>query len=135
MGTGNVYFIRHLYQINKALKVYSTYELKQVEKGANQLTKALRIEKFRGFSRGEGFVECLRLRTTSNWKTGELVTGLKFTKNRNIFFGDRIHKGKKHLLLFQFTTDRNRLIIDYFPNYYPAKQHIIQELIKIHFTV
>jgi hypothetical protein len=134
METGNVTFIRHLYHENKALKVYTTYQLKYVEDGTNQLTEVLRIEDYRGFSGGNGFNDYLRLRTTNNWKTSEQVTGLKFTKNENIFFGDRLQNGKKNLLLFQFTNNRKSLIIDYFPNYYPASTETIQELIKIHFT-
>jgi hypothetical protein len=134
METGNVTFIRHLYHREKALRVYSTYQLKYVENGANQLTDLLRIEDYRGFSRGSGFIYYLRLYSTSNWKTGEQVTGLKFTNKKNIYFGDRLHNGKKHLLLFWFHSERKSLIIDYFPNYYPASKETIQELINSHFT-
>lgn len=131
--TGNDY-TRHIYHISKALRVYTVYRLKYVENGANQLTELIRIEDYRGFSRGCGFNDYLRLRTSSSWAKSEKVTGLKFTKDKNIYFGDRLNNGKKHLLLFQFSPDRISLIIDYFPNYYPASIETIQELIRTHFT-
>lgn len=133
MATGNDY-TRHIYEVRKVLRVYTVYQLKHVQKGANQLTELIRIEDYRGFSRGSGFNEYLRLRTSSSWAKSEKVTGLKFTKNENIFFGDRLHNGKKNLLLFQFTPDRKTLVIDYFPAFYPANKETIQELISSHFT-
>jgi hypothetical protein len=133
METGNDY-TRHLYHLKEALRVYSYYQLKYVENGTNQLTELIRIEDYRGFSRGCGFDKYLRLRTSSNWKKGEQVTGLKFTKNDNIFFGDRIHNGVKNLILFQFSPDRKTLIIDYFKGFYPKNKEVLQNLLINHFT-
>ena len=133
METGNNY-TRHIYEVLKDLRHYTVYQLKDVQDGANQLTELIRIEGYRGYSRGNGFNELLRLRTSSNWKTSELVTGLKVTKTKNTYFGDRIHNGKKNLLIFRFTPDRQRLIIDYFPVFYPINNGIIQELIKVNLT-
>lgn len=133
METGNNY-TRHIYEVLKVLKSYTTYQLKDVQNGAKQLTDLLRIEDYRGYSRGSGFNEYLRLRTSSNWQKGEQVTGLKFTKIKNIYFGDRIHNGKKNLLLFRFENNRQRLTIDYFPAFYPASKKTIIELIKVNFT-
>ena len=133
METGNNY-TRHIYEVLKVLRYYTVYQLKDVQNGAKQLTDVIRIEDYRGYSMGSGFNELLRLRTSSNWKTSELVTGLKVTKTNNTYFGDRIHNGKKNLLIFRFTPDRQRLIIDYLPAFYPANRKTIQELIKVNLT-
>ncbi len=133
METGNNY-TRHIYEVLKVLRYYTVYQLKDVQNGAKHLTDLLRIEDYRGYSRGSGFNEYLRLRTSSNWQKGEQVTGLKFTKIKNIYFGDRIHNGKKNLLLFRFKNNRQRLIIDYFPAFYPANKESIIELINVNFT-
>lgn len=133
METGNNY-TRHIYEVLKVLRVYTVYQLKDVQNGANQLTKLIRIEDYRGYSRGNGFNQYLRLRNSSSWQTSELVTGLNFTKSENIYFGDRIHNGKKNLLLFRFTPDHQRLIIDYFPAFYPVSKGNIPEIIKTHYS-
>ncbi len=130
---GNDY-TRHLFHELKALKGYTVYQLKYVENGTNQLTEALRIEDYRGYSMGKGFNQYLRLRTSSNWQRCEQVTGLKFTKNENIFFGDRVHNGKKNLLIFSFSNNRKTLIIDYFKGFYPANIEALKRLLNKHFT-
>ena len=133
METGNNY-TRHIYEVLRVLRYYTVYQLKDVQNGAKQLTDVIRIEDYRGYSRGSGFNDLLRLRTSSNWKTSELVTGLKVTKTNNTYFGDRIHNGKKNLLIFRFTPDRQRLIIDYFPAFYPVSKRNIPKIIKTHYT-
>jgi hypothetical protein len=129
MEPGNDY-TRHFYEVLKVLRYYTVYQLKDVHNGANQLTELIRIEDYRGYSRGSGFNEYLRLRTSSNWQKGEQVTGLKFTKIKNVYYGDRLHNGRKNLLLFQFTNDREKLVIDYFRDFYPANKETLQALIN-----
>lgn len=133
METGNDY-TRHIYEVQKELKSYVVYTLKDVQNGVNQLTEVIRIENYRGYSMGSGFNQLLRLRNSSSWKHGKLVTGLKFTKTDNVFFGDRLHNGKKNLLLFKFEDNRQRLIIDYFKGVYPGNEETIQKLIKVNYT-
>ena len=117
--TGNVKYIRHIYKVERAKKVYTVYQL---EPNATPpvLTDFIRIEQFRRFSNGTGFSEYLRLRNTSNWKTSEQVTGLRPTNGPNIFYGDRIHSGKKNLIVFKFSKDKEYLLIDYYKGYYPT---------------
>ncbi|MBI9056748.1 MAG: hypothetical protein JEZ01_03145 [Labilibaculum sp.] len=117
--TGNVKYIRHIYKVERAKKVYTVYQLKPTTQ-TPVLTNLVRIEQFRKYSNGKGFDEYLRLRNTSNWKTSEQVTGLKKTDNSNVFFGDRIHLGKKNLIVFKFSNDKEYLLIDYYKGYYPT---------------
>jgi hypothetical protein len=116
--TGNVEIIRHSYKVERAKKVYTVYQLVKPQQKI-ELTDLIRIEKFRKYSNGSGFDHYLRLRNTTNWKTSEQVTGLFKTECPNIFYGDRIHSGKKNLLVFQFSKEPERLIIDYYKAYYP----------------
>jgi len=118
--TGNVTHIRHIYKVERAKKVYTVYQLEPNTKNP-VLTDLVRIEQFRKFSNGTGFSEYLRLKNTSNWKTSEQVTGLKKTNNSNLFFGDRMHLGKKNLIVFKFSKDKEALLVDYYKGYYPTK--------------
>jgi len=127
--TGNVEIIRHSYKVCKALKSYTVYELAEPHQ-RTELTELIRIEKFRYFSNGSGFDDYLRLRNTNNWKTCEQVTGLIKTEYPGLFFGDRIHSGTKNLLIFQFSKDNQRLIIDYYTKYYPKKGELREVLGK-----
>jgi hypothetical protein len=118
--TGNVSHIRHIYKVERAKKVYTVYQLEKTPQNPI-LTDLIRIEQFRKFSKGTGFSEYLRLKNTSNWKTSEQVTGLMPTDDPNVFFGDRIHSGKKNLIVFKFSNDKEYLTIDYYVGYYPTK--------------
>ena len=117
--TGNVKYIRHIYKVERAKKVYTVYQLDQPTKFTT-LTVLIRIEKFREFSKGTGFDHYLRLKNTSNWAKSEMVTGLKKTNNSNVFFGDRMHDGRKNLIVFKFFNDKQSLLIDYYKGYYPT---------------
>lgn len=127
--TGNIEIIRHSYTIERAKKVYAVYELSEPQQ-KKTLTDLIRIEQFRKFSNGKGFDNYLRLRNTNNWNTCEQVTGLFKTSKTNIFFGDRIHSGKKNLLIFLFSNNRERLVIDYYVGYYPKLEHLRDILAK-----
>ncbi|WP_372752526.1 hypothetical protein [Labilibaculum sp.] len=117
--TGNVKYIRHIYKVERAKKVYTVYQLEPSAQ-IRVLTDLIRIEQFRKFSNGKGFDEYLRLRDTTNWAKCEQVTGLKKTNNPNVFFGDRMHLGKKNLIVFKFSKDKEYLLIDYYKGYYPT---------------
>lgn len=127
--------IRHTYNVIKVLKSYSIYSLSQVDWNKNQLTDIIRIEKFRGMSNASNINHYLRLRNTSNWKSCELVTGLRPTKIKGIFYGDRqqphqIKTGNKTLLIFGFTNDTKMLFIDVCRGFYPNHNGILNIIIN-----
>lgn len=149
--TGNDIISCHHYQVERAKKVYTVYELVEViqtnnitglinrsdksntfKKGIqfSQLTDLIRIEDFRKYSNGNGFDKYLRLRNTNNWSKCEQVTGLYFTENKNLFFGDRLHGGRRNLIVFHFNDDRSKVTIDYYIGYYPSKEVLRQLLNK-----
>ena len=118
--TGNVQLVRHIYKVERAKKVYTVYQLEPSTQ-TPQLTDLIRIEQFRKFSKGTGFDDYLRLKNTTNWAKSEMVTGLKKTNNSNLFFGDRMHLGRKNLIIFKFSKNREALLVDYYKGYYPTK--------------
>lgn len=127
-------FIRHLYKLKNELKSYTIYSLVEVTGNKNLLSETLRIESYRGKSNARNIDDYLRLRTTSNWATSEMVTGLRPTSKNGLFYGDRINKEtqKKSLLLFTFSTDRETLIIDVFRGFYPLNNGLLKNIVKTH---
>lgn len=127
--TGNVALNSHVYEVEREKKVYKVYQLISV---ANQkiLTDQIRIENFRHYSNGKGFDKYLRLRTTNNWTTCEQVTGLFYTDHPNLFYGDRLNGGRRNLLIFQFSDDRDKVVIDYYAGYSPNKEALLNLLGK-----
>lgn len=128
---GNAQFVRHIYKVEKVLKTYTVYHLETVQQGTNQLTEKLRIELYRGYSDAAGIEYYLRLRDTGNWSSCEKVTGLRPTNRTLVFDGNR-KKGSKSLLLFQFSKDRQTLIIDVFRAFYPAHKGILTKIVQTH---
>lgn len=127
--TGNVPYQRHFYEVEKVLKVYTIYKLVDAV-NRKVLTDLIRIEDFRKYSNGKGFDKYFRLRNVNNWSKCEKVTGLKFTDNKNLFYGDRLHAGRRNLIVFHFNDNRSRLTIDYYVGYYPNKEVLKQLLEK-----
>lgn len=132
--TGNVSFVRHLYEVQRELKTYTVFELKKSQT-ANQptppiLTDIIRVEEFRGFSYGTGFLHYLRIRTATAWSKCEQVTGMFKTESEQLFHGNRKYRGRKHLIIFWYSLDKTKLCIDYFPNYDPNKHDLTALLSK-----
>ncbi len=124
-------YTRHIYKVDKALKTYTVYQLISVENGTTQLTEKLRIENYRGYSEATGIKDYLRLRDTGSWSSCEKVTGLRPYGKSEVFHGNRM-KGKKSLLIFQFSIDRQTLIIDVFRAFYPFNKGILLQILKTH---
>jgi len=135
MNTGNENFVRHIYQVNKELKSYTIYQLVEVKKNTNLLTDLIRIEPFLNKSRANNFNDYFRIRNNSSWQKSNLITGLKPTTTKGLFFGDCSKVGiigntKKSLLLFYYVPNTNQLIIDVFTDYYPYNDYLLQNLLK-----
>lgn len=124
--------IRHIYKVTNELKSYTIYKLVEVKGNKNLLSETLRIEKYRGKSNAYNIDDYLRLRTTSNWATSEMVTGLRPTSKNGLFYGDRINKEtqKKSLLLFTFSVDIKTLFIDVYRGFYPIHNGILENIIS-----
>ncbi|RKE04429.1 hypothetical protein [Marinifilum flexuosum] len=114
----NMKCIRHSYKVERVKKCYTVYQLEPTVDPI-MLTELIRIEQFRNYSNGTGFLDYLRLKNTSNWQTSELVTGLKKTDNPNVFYGDRLEGCKRSLVVFVFSKNNELLTIDYYDGYYP----------------
>ncbi len=131
-STGNQpAYIRHTYKVTNDLKSYTVYKLAEVIGNKNLLTDIIRIETYQGKSNASNIIEYLRLKTTTNWNTSELVTGLRPTAKTGLFQGNRVNKEthKKTLLLFTFSTDRQTLFIDVYRGFYPIHNGILQNII------
>lgn len=132
-STGNTpAYVRHIYNAVKELKSYTIYSLDEVVGKNNLLTEKLRIEKFRGKSNASSIDDYLRLRTTTNWATSGMVTGLRPASKKGLFYGDRVNKdtNKKTLLLFTFSADRKTLFIDVFRGFYPIHKGILKSILN-----
>jgi hypothetical protein len=133
-STGNnlADYIRHTYKVSKELKSYTIYTLSNSEGNVNLLTDILRIEKFQGKSNASNITDYLRLKNTTNWSTSEMITGLRTTNKKGLFFGDWLNKRthKKTLLLFTFSNDEQTLLIDVYRGFYPNHKGILQNIIS-----
>ena len=130
---GNVSFVRHVYKVQRELKTYTIFELETCIKETQQttpiLTDTIRVEVFRGFSYGKGFLHYLRLRNTENWSNCEKVTGLFQTDCELLFYGNKVQRNTKHLIMFFYSIDMQKLCIDYYPNFYP-NNHDLTKIIE-----
>ncbi len=130
--------ISHVYKVSKTLQSYTIYELVEVINGKNILTDLIRIEPYQGKSKATNLNHYLRLRTTNNWSKCEQVSGLRPTKFKEVYYGDRNKNDKKSLLIFQyfnhlsgmFGETEKHLKIDVYPNYYPFNNTIRQNTIN-----
>jgi hypothetical protein len=128
-------YTRHTYKVSSELKNYTVYHLTDVNNGINLLTEILRIEKFQHKSKATNIRDYLRLRNTSNWANCEMVTGLRPTHIKGLYYGDRrkqnkTRPGKKTLLMFLFAPDRSTLIIDVYKGYYPNNRGFLENIIN-----
>lgn len=134
MNTGIVRtpdFYTHIFDLTHEVKSYSVFTYNSVKSSNTQLlTEKLRIELYRGKSNATGINTYLRLRTSTNWQMCEQVTGLRPTKNRNIFYGDRIQKGKRNLLVFEYLNNGKTLKIDVYRSFYPNSRAILLNILK-----
>lgn len=124
-------FYTHVFDLTHEVKTYSVFTLNQ-SKSSNikLLTDMLRIEIYQGKSNAKGIDRYLRLRTSTNWQSCEMVTGLRVTKKPRVFTGDRIVNGKKNLLVFVFSSDYRTLKIDVYRAFYPNTPKILQDIIS-----
>ncbi|MBX2960632.1 MAG: hypothetical protein KF732_11840 [Flavobacteriales bacterium] len=135
METGINKYVRHTYKISKELKSYTVYDLEDVNNPNKLLTDTIRIEPFLNYSNADNFNDYLRIKNHSNWKFSSLITGLKPTSTKNLFFGDcakpnLLGNTKKSLLLFYFDNDKGTLIIDVFRDYYPYNNSLLENQLK-----
>jgi hypothetical protein len=123
--------IRHLYILSHQVKTYNVYSLVEVKEGKKLiLSEKLRIEEYRNKSDAIGITKYLRLRTSTNWNTSEKVTGLRPTDNPRVFYGDRLQKNKKSLLVFIFQKEGSQLYVDVYRSFYPKHKGILQKILK-----
>ncbi len=127
-------YIRHTYKVKNELKSYTVYELDEVTGNKNLLTDIIRIEQFQRKSLTTRVDDYLRLRTTKNWSTSELITGLRPTIKDSLFYGDwRKVENKnpiKTLLMFSYSENKKILFIDVYRGFYPHYIETLQNIIS-----
>jgi hypothetical protein len=127
-------FIRHTYTATSELKSYTVYKLVKTTGMKDLLTYLLRIEKCRGKSNSTANNDYLRLRTATNWFDSKLITGLRPTIKENLFYGEwrKTEKSNtvKTLLIFSFSKNKNKLVIDVYRGFYPIHNGILQSIIN-----
>ena len=127
-------YIRHTYKVKNELKSYTVYELDEVVGNKNLLTDIIRIEQFQRKSLTTRVDDYLRFRTTKNWSTSALITGLRPTIKDSLFYGDwRKVENKnpiKTLLMFSYSENKKILFIDVYRGFYPHYIEILQNIIS-----
>ena len=130
---------RYFYKLNTVLESYSVYGIIAETENKLLLTEILRIEKFREKSQSKKIADYLPLRSTTNWETCELITGLRPTAKKGLFYGDWLKTNvlgntAKHLLIFQFSRDRQYLFVDVYRGFYPTNRKALQKIISTYKT-
>ena len=130
---------RYFYKRNTVLEFYSVYEVIAGTEKKLLVTEILRIEKFREKSKSKNIIDYLRLRTTTNWETCELITGLRPTSKRGLFYGDWLKTNAlgntaKHLLIFQFAKDKDFMFVDVYRGFYPKNKAALKNIISTYKT-
>ena len=81
--------------------------------GENLLSEKLNVSVFRGFSKAR-CTYSVKKRLVNKWSTQ--ITGLFPTHDPDLFHGDI--EGKKHLVLFRFSNNGNKLRVYLFQNFF-----------------
>lgn len=127
-------FIRHTYKVTSEFESYTVYKLIKTTGKYDLLTYLLRIEKLRGKSNSTAINDYLRLRTATNWFDSKLITKLRPTIKANLFYGEwrktKKSNAAKTLLIFSFSKDKSKLIIDVYRGFYPFHNGILQNIIS-----
>lgn len=117
-SNSQINFTRHVLQQCHRVKSYGVYQREKIEEGRrNELTKKVRIERFRGKSDAFDIEYYLRLRDASNWAECTQITGLR-RFDEVTFYGDD-SRGEKSFLILHFQNNGKTLVIDYFNSFYP----------------
>lgn len=124
--------IRHVYKVVNPhrYKEVRHYNLVEVEPYKPILSLKTNVSKDRNFSNARNVAYWLKERSKDDKKWLNPTTGLKRTANPYIFYGDISaqsngkHK-RKSLLIFRFTENAEKLIIDVYPDYYPHETEIL----------
>lgn len=125
---GNAEFKRHHFKLTKKLATVTHYEHIN-GKPHPLITSTVKFTADRAYSNATGQLYWLHLRGSTKW--GRPITGLRCTLELGVYYGD-IQNPKKSLLLFQFSSDWQDLIIDVFPSFYPSNKGFLEQLAKNH---
>lgn len=125
-------YIRHIYQIDEALKSYEVYRLSSCSHPLRvKLSQLIRIEPYKQLANSYGITECVRGRTATRWAKNArdgFFTGLRPTVKPLVFHGnDPINN--KNLVLVRFSEDRQTLFIDYFNGFRANNINQINQLV------
>lgn len=130
LATNTPDFIRHIYKVERITKTYTVYELVETQNGNSILPTLCRIEDFQGKSNVKNIDKYFRIRTCTNWQKSEMVTALKKTSTKNLFYGDKLFKGKQNLIVFIFNEDHSQVIIDYYRGFYPYSPTLLKNILQ-----
>lgn len=122
METNGINFTRFLYQLDDKKETVSKYFLYNTEPYQNQylFTEWIQIEKDFRKNNCSNINYWIRKKDAPTWQNSNLVTGLRETNLKGIYYADEVNnKGVKSLLLVQICNDIDIIVIDYFKNFYP----------------
>lgn len=120
--------ITHVYnEINIGkYKSVKHYELIEVKNGTTQLSNLINISKDRNCAQSMP-TYWLKIRQGNKWS--RCITGLFKTSCPGVYNGDL--QKKKHLIIFQFKDDINKLIVYVFNGYFTSEIRGIIKLLNL----
>ena len=108
-------FHRHEYtstKINKRETIYSRTNFPEI---VSELTPIVRIEDFKGFSKGKDFHLYFRIKNSSSWKNSKAITGMYPTKIESVYHGNCVLEETKTLIMFRLSEAGEFLEVFTFP--------------------
>lgn len=127
---------RHIYEVinPEQYKEVRHYIIKEIS-GERVLTQLLNVSKDRNFSNARNISYWLKGKENEQSKWSRPITGLKPTSTPNVFFGDipTIQNGRHkptHLLIFKFSKDAEKLIIDVYSDFYTENRAELHKFIN-----
>ncbi len=104
------------YKLLKETKSATVYELANPDFTPTFLTPLVRIEDFRGYSKGRNFQLYFRIKNRSSWAKSLAVTGLFKTNLRGVYKGDMRQGDTRTLILFKLWKNEDRMTVYTFPS-------------------
>jgi len=124
-------FVRLEYRLTKELKTSIHFGIQEFQSLIYPFTNLIRLEIDQGYSKAKGVDYWLRIRNCNNWKKCDLITGVKPTGLKSVFYGDHKPNGKT-LIVFQFSPCKKELVIDYFKSQKSTRLDTLQNYLQTH---
>jgi hypothetical protein len=102
------------------------YKILNAPDGFNKMPALLGFERNQG--KGNVKTDLILRGKTQKW-SDKILTGLMKSTIPGVYYGDHFNKGKKSFLIIGISTDNEKMVIEYYHNYYPLNPTIRNHMI------